>query len=71
MSKTPKPSKLIKADHTQNEYEKHAAKRRKDLEAEGEPYTVRMLTPTSTDDGAVAALGKVAKALTKKKGYSK
>jgi hypothetical protein len=57
--------------HAQNEYEQFAAQRRASLEAEGEPYTVRMLTSSSTDDGAVAALGKVAKALTKTKGGSK
>lgn len=53
--------------HAQSEYEHFAAQRRAALEVEGEPYTVRMLTSSSTDDGAVAALGKVAKRLTKKK----
>ncbi len=54
--------------HAQNEYEQFAAQRRAALEAEGETYALRMLGPETTDDGALAELGKVAKRLTKKKG---
>jgi hypothetical protein len=54
--------------HAQNEYEKFAAQRRAALEAEGEAYAVRMLGTGSTDEKALAELGKVAKRLTKKKG---
>ena len=54
--------------HAQSEYEQFAAQRRAALEAEGEVYAVRMLGSSSADDGAVAALGKVAKRLAKKKG---
>lgn len=54
--------------HAQSEYEQFAAQRRAALEAEGEAYAVRVLGSDSTDDDAVAALGKVAKRLTKKKG---
>lgn len=54
--------------HAKSEYEQFAAQRRAALEAEGEAYAVRMLGATSTDDGTLAELGKVAKRLTKKKG---
>lgn len=54
--------------HAQNEYEQFAAQRRAALEAEGETYALRMLGPETTDDGALAELGKVAKRLTKKEG---
>ena len=54
--------------HAQSEYEQLVAQRREALEAEGEGYAVRMRGLRSTDDGAVEALGKVAKRLTKNKG---
>ena len=54
--------------HAQNEYEQFAAQRRAALEAAGEDYAVRMLASSSSDDGAMAALGQVAKRLTKTKG---
>lgn len=53
--------------HAQSEYEQFAAQRRAVLEAEGEAYAARMLGAASADDGALEALGKVAKRLTKKK----
>jgi hypothetical protein len=56
--------------HAQSEYEQFAAQRRAALEAEGETYALRILGPGTTDDGALAELGKVAKRLTKKKGGS-
>lgn len=52
--------------HAQNEYEQFAAQRRAALEAKGEAYAIRMLGSSSTDESAMAALGKVAKRLTKK-----
>ena len=55
------------ATHAQSENEQSVAQQRAALEAEGEAYAMRMLGSRSTDDSAVAALGKVAKRLNKKK----
>lgn len=52
--------------HAQSEYEQFAAQRRAALEAKGEAYAIRMLGSSSTDESAMAALGKLAKRLTKK-----
>ena len=54
--------------HAHGEYEQFAAQRRAALEVEGEAYAVRMLEVATTDESALAELGKVAKQLTEKKG---
>jgi hypothetical protein len=56
--------------HAQGEYEQFVAQRRSSLEAEGEVYAVRILSSGSTDESAMAELGKVATRLTPKKGGS-
>jgi len=54
--------------HAQSEYEQFAAQRRAARETEGEAYALRMLGVESTDESAVADLGKVAKRLKNSKG---
>ena len=56
--------------YAQSEYEQFSAKRREALEADGEQYAIRMLGVGTTDENALAELGKMATRLTKKKGRS-
>lgn len=54
--------------HAQSEYEQFAARRRAEMEAQGETYATRLLAGGPTDDLAVSELSQVGERLKKKKG---